>query len=90
LRGRDAKVAFSKWPYAVDEAIKYQKVFMPTHHVDRSDAPSVVDLVTDPEKFDRWQRQREREEAGDGLPTHTDRQHCQRPKRPSDHLSKRS
>ncbi|WP_448205977.1 hypothetical protein [Azospirillum sp. sgz302134] len=38
---------------------------MPARHNDRTDKPSVIDLVTDPEKFDQWQRQREREEASD-------------------------
>lgn len=43
---------------------------MPMHRNDRretspAEKPSVVDLVTDPEKFDQWQRQREREEARD-------------------------
>jgi hypothetical protein len=42
---------------------------MPTHRDDRTDKPSVVDLVTDPEKFDQWQRQREREEAAGNPPT---------------------
>jgi len=37
---------------------------MPTHRDDRTEKPSVVDLVTNPEKFDKWQRQREREEKG--------------------------
>lgn len=32
---------------------------------DRNRKPSVLDLVTDPETFDQWQRQREREEAAD-------------------------
>ena len=40
---------------------------MPTHRDDRTDGPSVVDLVTNPEKFDQWQRQREREEEKDGI-----------------------
>ena len=38
---------------------------MPAHRDDRTEKPSVIDLVTDPEKFDQWQRQREREEATD-------------------------
>lgn len=36
---------------------------MPANRDDRTEKPSVIDLVTDPEKFDQWQRQREREEA---------------------------
>ncbi|AWK85548.1 hypothetical protein [Azospirillum thermophilum] len=28
----------------------------------RKDSPSVADLVTDPDKFDRWQRERAHEE----------------------------
>lgn len=28
----------------------------------RKDSPSVADLVTDPDKFDRWQRERASEE----------------------------
>ncbi len=38
---------------------------MPAHRDDRTEKPSVIDLVTDPEKFDQWQSQREREEATD-------------------------
>lgn len=38
---------------------------MPAHRDDRTEKPSVIDLVTDPEKFDQWQRQRERDEAAD-------------------------
>lgn len=38
---------------------------MPADRDDRTRKPSVIDLVTDPEQFDRWQRQREREEASD-------------------------
>jgi hypothetical protein len=45
---------------------KRLEVSMPSHQDDRKDdrtsKPSVVDLVTNPEKFDQWQRQREREE----------------------------
>lgn len=63
---------------------------MSMHPNDRRDAspaerpatekPSVVDLVTDPEKFDQWQRQREREEArGEGPADH-----------PADHPDRRS
>ncbi|MDQ2102550.1 hypothetical protein [Azospirillum isscasi] len=36
---------------------------MPAQRDDGSRKPSVIDLVTDPEKFDQWQRQRERDEA---------------------------
>lgn len=36
---------------------------MPEQRDDSSRKPSVIDLVTDPEKFDQWQRQRERDEA---------------------------
>lgn len=39
------------------------EVNMPAQHDDASRKPSVIDLVTDPEKFDQWQRQRERDEA---------------------------
>ena len=39
------------------------EVFMPEQRDDSSRKPSVIDLVTDPEKFDQWQRQRERDEA---------------------------
>lgn len=39
------------------------EVFMPEQRDDGSRKPSVIDLVTDPEKFDQWQRQRERDEA---------------------------
>jgi len=51
---------------------------MPTHR-DRPtdkpspDKPSIVDLVTDPERFDQWQRQRQQEEAADKGPTSPDR-----------------
>ena len=41
---------------------------MPKQSDDRTDKPSIVDIVTHPEKFDTWQRQREREEAKDGQP----------------------
>lgn len=43
------------------------------------DKPSIVDLVTDPERFDQWQRQREREEAGDKRPPSSDRPASDRP-----------
>ncbi|WP_247890111.1 hypothetical protein [Azospirillum brasilense] len=36
---------------------------MPEQRNDGNRKPSVIDLVTDPEKFDQWQRQRERDEA---------------------------
>lgn len=39
------------------------EVFMPAQQDNGSQKPSVIDLVTDPEKFDQWQRQRERDEA---------------------------
>ncbi|WP_247895835.1 hypothetical protein [Azospirillum brasilense] len=39
---------------------------MPAQQDNGSRKPSVIDLVTDPEKFDQWQRQRERDEASDG------------------------
>ncbi|QCO17799.1 hypothetical protein D3869_21690 (plasmid) [Azospirillum brasilense] len=42
------------------------EVFMPAQQDNGSRKPSVIDLVTDPEKFDQWQRQRERDEASDG------------------------
>lgn len=38
---------------------------MTTERGDRSEKPSAIDLITDPDKFDRWQRQREREEVAD-------------------------
>ncbi|WP_454017761.1 hypothetical protein [Azospirillum sp. Marseille-Q6669] len=38
---------------------------MPAQRDDGNRKPSVIDLVTDPEKFDQWQRQRERDEATD-------------------------
>ncbi|AWJ91577.1 hypothetical protein Sp245p_17225 (plasmid) [Azospirillum baldaniorum] len=41
------------------------EVFMPAQRDDGNRKPSVIDLVTDPEKFDQWQRQRERDEATD-------------------------
>ncbi|MBP2312847.1 hypothetical protein [Azospirillum soli] len=43
------------------------------------DKPSIVDLVTDPERFDQWQRQREREEAADKRPSSSDRPSSDRP-----------
>ncbi len=46
------------------------------------DKPSIVDLVTDPERFDQWQRQREREEAADKRSPSSDRPASDRP--PSD------
>ncbi len=39
---------------------------MPKQSDDRTDKPSIVDIVTHPEKFATWQRQRKREEAKDG------------------------
>ncbi|MBK3776195.1 hypothetical protein JJL56_02400 [Azospirillum sp. YIM DDC1] len=42
------------------------EVFMPAQRDDGNRKPSVIDLVTDPEKFDQWQRQQERDEASDG------------------------
>ncbi|WP_247877040.1 hypothetical protein [Azospirillum brasilense] len=39
---------------------------MPAQQDNGNRKPSVIDLVTDPEKFDQWQRQRERDEASDG------------------------
>ncbi|QCN97227.1 hypothetical protein D3093_18330 (plasmid) [Azospirillum argentinense] len=39
------------------------EVFMPAQQDNGNPKPSVIDLVTDPEKFDQWQRQRERDEA---------------------------
>ncbi|CAO3379413.1 hypothetical protein [Azospirillum argentinense] len=39
---------------------------MPAQQDNGGRKPSVIDLVTDPEKFDQWQRQRERDEASDG------------------------
>ena len=39
------------------------EVFMPAQRDDGNRKPTVIDLVTDPEKFDQWQRQRERDEA---------------------------
>ncbi len=36
---------------------------MPAQRDDGNRKPTVIDLVTDPEKFDQWQRQRERDEA---------------------------
>ncbi len=42
------------------------EVFMPAQQDKGGRKPSVIDLVTDPEKFDQWQRQRERDEASDG------------------------
>ena len=42
------------------------EVFMPAQQDNGNRKPSVIDLVTDPEKFDQWQRQRERDEASDG------------------------
>lgn len=41
------------------------EVFMPAQQDNGNRKPSVIDLVTDPEKFDQWQRQRERDEASD-------------------------
>ncbi len=41
----------------------------PDNHDSRTQKPSVIDLVTDPEQFDKWQRQREREEASDDRAT---------------------
>ena len=38
---------------------------MPKQSDDRTDKPSIVDIVPHPEKFDTWQRQREQEEAKD-------------------------
>jgi hypothetical protein len=38
---------------------------MPKQSDDRTDKPSIVDIVTHPEKFDTWQRHREREEGKD-------------------------
>ncbi|GEO41313.1 hypothetical protein GGE65_005431 [Skermanella aerolata] len=50
---------------------------MPKQSDDRTDKPSIVDIVTHPEKFDTWQRQREREEG-------KDRQRKDFPDRPSE------
>ena len=60
---------------------------MPTHRDDRTDGPSVVDLVTNPEKFDQWQRQREREEEKDGSRNDDGGQHRQKPNEPWDRPS---
>jgi len=42
---------------------------MPNDRNKPTEKPSIVDLVTDPERFDQWQRQREREEAADKRPS---------------------
>jgi hypothetical protein len=50
---------------------------MPKQSDDPTDKPSIVDIVTHPEKFDTWQRQRKQEEA-------KDRQRKESPDRPSE------
>ncbi|HYG86927.1 MAG TPA: hypothetical protein VD978_11775 [Azospirillum sp.] len=57
---------------------------MPTHRDNRTDKPSVIDLVTDPEKFDQWQHQREREEAADNQPTDDGRENRRPTEEPRD------
>lgn len=52
---------------------------MSTQPDDPADKPSILDLVTDPEKFDRWQRKREREEAEGGAPPARDEAGERRP-----------
>lgn len=55
-----------------------------------TEKPSIVDLVTDPERFDQWQRQREREEAADKRPPSSDRTSSDRPPSGRDDLGRDS